>query len=91
MQRSNILSLRRILCDGILLLSLFLLPWWGSIFIAFAFLFYFVRFYEFVLSILAIGILYFDRAEGYNLIVIALLSAIIFFVVEAFKRRLTFY
>lgn len=85
--------MKRVIFDIILFLSLFVLPWWISLFLVIIGIFIFDNFYEFIVS----GIIFFSlyRAGNERLIsspIIFSLSLIIFYIViQYIKSNIIFY
>lgn len=71
---------RRIIVDGLICLSIFLLPWWANIFFILAPFFIFNHFYEgFLLGLVADLIYFIPHKLFFNLPVVFILAVAFFF------------
>jgi hypothetical protein len=85
MQKINIIL--RILS----LASPFIFPWWISLILVCAALFYFKTFYEIILIGLFFDVLYHSTNTGFGLYGFTLISCVIFVFVAQIKQRLIVY
>lgn len=85
--------MRRVLLDAILFLSLFTTPWWVSVVIALAGVFFFTDFYEIIFAGFIMDIVYgAPNASFLNVQFISTVAAIFLFAGGAFlKKRMVFY
>jgi len=86
----NTTIVQRIILDIILLLSVLFLPWWITIILALALVFYFKLYYEFIIAAVLTDMLYgvpkawlFDLAIMYTTF-----SIVLFILVQWIKTRL---
>jgi len=84
--------IKRIICDIILFLGIFFLPWWGTAILTFVFMILFRRFWEGVAAIFFIDSLYsLPAAKFYGHFGIFIVPAIILFlIVENLKTKIRF-
>ena len=84
--------IKRIICDIILFLGIFFLPWWGTVILAFVFMILFKRFWEGVIAMLFIDSLYsLPTAKFYGHFGIFIVSAIVLLLImENLKTRIRF-
>jgi len=79
---------KRIIVDILLFLSILYLPFWFSVLLAFVAALYFKSFYELVIALLVIDLLY----GGYGNNFLMTISGVILFALVSFlKKRLSFY
>ncbi len=85
--------MRRIFADILLLISLFLFPWWAAMLFGVAGLFIFSSFYEILFLGIGIDSLYNAPIAPFHhfQFVITLLAVFLFVIAETLKRRLRFY
>ena len=83
----------RIALDLILFLSLFATPWWVSLIIALAGIFFFTHFYEIVVAGFIMDIVYgTPNASFFGIHFLSSIVAILLLVIGAFiKKRMIFY
>jgi hypothetical protein len=85
--------MKRVIFDIVLFLSLFIFPWWISVFLVIVGIFLFDNFYEFIVS----GVIFFSlyRAPGDRLIsspiVFALGLVLVFVIIQYIKSNIIFY
>jgi hypothetical protein len=85
MKKSN--TIIRIL----ILLSVFISPWWVAVILACAGVFYFDRFYEIILIGLFFDILYHSTNTAFGLYGFTIIACVLFVTVKQIKQRLIVY
>ena len=87
------LTRQRLLADIVLVLAVFLLPWWFSALLAVAALLYFETFFEIIFLGLMVDALYRITAPGFwHVELTATVFATVFFIVSLYaKKRLAFF
>ena len=75
----------------LIVLSVFVLPWWVPVILACAGLFYFDRFYEIILIGLFFDILYHSANTPFGLYGFTLIACTLFVCVKQIKQRLIVY
>lgn len=77
----------------VMVVSIFFFPWWYSLALLVAAIFYFTRYYEALFFGLLMDLVYAAEVTEFRGIVLVSFSAaaILFFLIEFLKRRLVFY
>lgn len=75
----------------LIVLSPFFLPWWISLILALAALFYFESYYEIVLIGFMYDVLYYSANTAFGLYGFTLLACTLFIFVKQIKKRLILY
>lgn len=85
--------MRRVFWDILLLLCIFILPWWVTLLLAFTGLFCFISYYEFIGVLIIIHILYSVPNDGFlsSPIWFSLFTIFVFTAVQILKRYIIFY
>lgn len=85
--------MKRALFDIILFLSLFLLPWWVSVILAVAGIFFFVEYYEFMIAGVILYSLYSVPEVAFitKPIWFAVTISIVYIGIQSLRRRLILY
>ncbi len=85
--------MKRIIFDILFIISVFILPWWFNVILAFIGVFLFDKFYEFILILLIIYSLYSisEASEISHVIIVAMIINAIYFLVQVFKSNISFY
>ncbi len=85
-------ALWRLLIDAILVIGVFVLPWWITLLSAVVFLFYFKSYYEYIFLFGLVGLLYFNvSGNGYLFSVLPVIALVTFALCEWFKSQLLRY
>lgn len=85
--------MKRAIFDILLLVFIFILPWWVSVILAFIGIFLFKRFYEFIISLIILYSLYFIKSIDnlLSIIITAFLINFIYFAIQILKSRIILY
>jgi len=85
--------MKRVIFDFLLILSLFLAPWWVSVLLMVALVLLFDNFYEFIFSaIILYGLYSFSNVRSITYIIIyAIVVNILYFGIQLIKSRIILY
>jgi hypothetical protein len=85
--------MKRVFFDILLFLSVLLLPWWASLFLAILGLFIFNKFYEYLIFGVIVFVLYSTRSSRIisSPVYFALILTLSFALIEIVKRNIIFY
>ena len=81
--------LKRIITDVLLLVSLFVLPWWITLFVAFLLIFYFKLYFESIILAFFLDLLY-SPINFSGVYLLTIFTIILFIIIEVLKNKLFF-